>query len=159
MTDYEAIGGQEAVEQLVDRLYELVYADHQLRPYFAGVDPVRLKRHKARLLTYLLGGPANYGGQALRTAHQRLGIPHEHYLRMNAYLVGALWESGAKADVVLRISLLLDTVGRRIVDGAAATGDTAAPHHHRTEPGATVQCPERNGHQVLPSGQPPMGRA
>lgn len=68
-SSYERVGGAEGLRDLVDTFYRRVLDDDHLRPYFAGTDMVRLKRHQAALLTKVLGGPDGHAGRDLGIAH------------------------------------------------------------------------------------------
>jgi hemoglobin len=71
---YEQIGGAPAVELLVDRFYERLWADSSLQKYFAAIDRVDLKRHQRMFLNLALGGGEPYTGRPLAEAHADLRI-------------------------------------------------------------------------------------
>ncbi|MEA2264419.1 MAG: hemoglobin [Solirubrobacteraceae bacterium] len=71
---YEQIGGAPAVELLVDRFYERLWADSSLQRYFAEIDRVDLKRHQRMFLNLALGGGEPYTGRPLPEAHADLRI-------------------------------------------------------------------------------------
>jgi hemoglobin len=69
---YEAIGGQETIDKLVNAFYPRVYDDKELRPLFQG-DMEEIKRKQRMFLPQFLGGPALYsqefGPPAMRQRH------------------------------------------------------------------------------------------
>jgi hemoglobin len=73
---YDAIGGQETIDKLVEAFYPRVYEDENLRPIFHG-DMEEIKRKQRLFLPQFLGGPALYsmefGPPAMRQRH----LPHE----------------------------------------------------------------------------------
>src|SRR5438552_2795339 len=73
-TLYERLGGGAAIRSVVDRFYQLVLADDELRPYFAGTDLTALRRHQALFVSQVTGGPAAYAGRDMAVAHAGLGI-------------------------------------------------------------------------------------
>ena len=116
---YERIGGAATIRLAVDRFYQLLVVDPDLAPYFADVDLPALKRHQVRLLSMVLGGPAEYDGRELETAHAGLGITDAHYTKVADYLTGVLRELGAPPDVIEATASVVDSVRASIVTGGA----------------------------------------
>jgi hemoglobin len=71
MSLYDDIGGAEAIGAALDAFYATVGADSRVSPYFEGVDMVKLKSHVGAFFALALGGPSNYSGLDLRSAHAR----------------------------------------------------------------------------------------
>jgi hemoglobin len=115
-SDYQAIGGAEAVKHVVGRFYEMVLADPELAPYFVGVDLVRLKRHQVLLVSQVLGGPAEYDGRDLKTAHQGRGITKDHFGRVVVHLVAALREAGVPEEIIGRVGEALGPTEGDVVE-------------------------------------------
>jgi hemoglobin len=115
-SDYERIGGGDAVRQVVGRFYELVLADPELADYFVGSDLVRLKRHQALLISQVLGGPAEYDGRALGAAHRGMGISSEDFGRVVVHLVSALREARVAEDIIGRVGDVLGGTKAEIVE-------------------------------------------
>lgn len=61
-TLYEAIGGEETIDQLVEAFYPKVYEDPDLSPLFhQGIDMIKYKQRL--FLTQFTGGPRLYSDQ------------------------------------------------------------------------------------------------
>lgn len=126
-TAYQRIGGGPAVKAAVEKFYELVLADPELRGFFVNdsnggsgtVNLVELRRHLAALLASVLGGPDTYSGRDLATAHQGLGITGAHFDLVADYLEATLLLLHIPRDIV---SSTMATVGglRGTVIGSAA---------------------------------------
>jgi len=71
MSLYDALGGAQAISGALDTFYVKVFADPRVSKYFEGVDMVKLKAHIGAFFAMALGGPSNYHGRDLRTAHER----------------------------------------------------------------------------------------
>ena len=115
-TDYQRIGGAEAVKHVVGRFYEMVLADPELAPYFVGVDLVRLKRHQVLLVSQVLGGPAEYDGRSLKDAHAGRGITKDHFGRVVVHLVAALREAGVPEEIIGRVGEALGPTEGDVVE-------------------------------------------
>lgn len=119
VSDYERVGGAPAIRAVVDRFYQLVLGDEQLRSFFADTDMTQLKRHQVLLISQVLGGPASYDGRDLRTAHSGLAISSEDFGQVVDYLVQALVEAGVDEEIIDRVADELAATEKDVV----AAGD------------------------------------
>ena len=119
-TDYERVGGADAVTTVVQLFYERVLADPELSGYFTGVDIPRLKRHQVLLISQVLGGPAEYDGRDLRDAHAGMSITSDHYARVFGHLVAVLHDAGVEAEIIGRVGTELAGAERAIVSSSTA---------------------------------------
>ncbi len=103
---YEQVGGAPAVELLVDRFYERLWADSSLQKYFTGIDRVDLKRHQRMFLNLALGGGEAYTGRPLPEAHRDLRIDNAAFDKVAEHLTITMRE------------LEIDESAITIIDGA-----------------------------------------
>jgi hemoglobin len=98
---FDRLGGSPAIDAAAELFYRKVLADPLLSSYFDDVDMDRQIAKQAAFLTMALGGPNNYTGADLRTAHARLsGLGDEHVDRVIDLLAATLRELGvADADI------------------------------------------------------------
>jgi hemoglobin len=115
-TYYDRIGGAPALREAVDRFYRLVLADPDLAPYFTAVDVDRVKRHQVLLFTTLLGGPDEYPGQSLASAHTGLGITGPHFDAVVTHLISVLVELSVPEDIINVVGKTLAGVRGDIVE-------------------------------------------
>lgn len=74
---YQRLGGYDALAAVADDFLGGLAADRQLARFFVGVsaDSLRkLRQHVVDQLCEASGGPCNYFGRSMRTAHAGLGI-------------------------------------------------------------------------------------
>ena len=115
---FVAIGGSAAVAGAVDELYRRLMADPVTAPAFASFPTERmaaLKRHQVLLLTRVLGGPDQYDGRDLRTAHADLGIDATTYQRVSLHLITVLHDLGVPMDILQTADSTLHAVAPDIV--------------------------------------------
>jgi hemoglobin len=112
---YEQIGGARAVEAAVERLYEKILADPDIRGSYAQTDMGRLKAHQRAFLTAALGGPDTYSGLTIRQAHAGRGVTEAAFDGVVARLVATLEELAVPADVIPRIVAALAPLKSDIV--------------------------------------------
>ena len=83
---YEQIGGAPALNTLVDRFYEHLWADADLQKFFAGIDRNELKKHQRMFLNMVLGGGETYTERPLIEAHASLAIDNVAFDKVADYL-------------------------------------------------------------------------
>ena len=87
---YADIGGSEAVESVVTEFYDRVLDDPLLEPYFEGYDMATLYAHQVQFISAVAGGPVEYTGADMQSAHEGMGITEEAYSHVAGHLADAL---------------------------------------------------------------------
>jgi hemoglobin len=103
-TLYQRIGGEAAIVAAVDLFYDKVMADPLTRPFFAGIDmPAQIKKQVA-FMTIAFGGPHEYTGRDLKTAHAGLvkdrGLSDVHFDAVAGHLEATLVELGVEPGLI-----------------------------------------------------------
>src|SRR5579862_9560834 len=96
---FDRMGGQPAVDRLVDSLYDRFEADRAIRPFF-GRDLASGRARQKRFFAEWLGGPARYSESAwaaLYQHHEDLPITADVAQRWLAHLRGALGDAALHA--------------------------------------------------------------
>lgn len=91
-TLYERLGEGDAIAAVVDEFYDRVLADDELEAYFENTDTAALREHQTQFLSSVTGGPDQYDGVDMATAHEHLGVTVAHFGRIAEHLDGALRE-------------------------------------------------------------------
>lgn len=101
---YEKIGGDDAVTAAVGLFYEKVLADELTRPFFDGLDMEQQVRKQIAFMSWALGGPSEYRGRDLRTAHAGLvrnrGLDDRHFDAIAGHLQATLEELDVPRDLI-----------------------------------------------------------
>lgn len=117
MTDFEAIGGEQAVDGHVRAFVDRMFDDWIIGFLFAGKDRERIVRHEAEHASRVLGGPTRYTGRPLGATHGPLGINRGQFRRRLAILRTVLAERGVPEEVVGRWLAHDQRLERVITDG------------------------------------------
>jgi hemoglobin len=113
---YARLGGAPTIRRVVDRLYQRIFADTELYlRYFAHVDKPTLKAHMAMLLTDVFGGPKQYTGRDLRTAHAHLRdsqgrpvrVTPADFRKVGQYVLGAVLLENPDDDIAAAVPVVL----------------------------------------------------
>ncbi len=101
---YERIGGEAAVTAAVDLFYDKVMADERTRRFFAGIDIAAQIKKQMAFMTLAFGGPDEYKGRDLKSAHAGLvkhhGLGDVHFDAVAEHLKATLDELKVPADLV-----------------------------------------------------------
>jgi hemoglobin len=97
---YDAIGGYEAIEVVVEDFYTRVLADDDLSGFFAGSNMNRLKGKQVEFFAAALGGPVPYTGAPMKQVHQGRGIMMSHFTLVAGHLADALSQAGVPPATV-----------------------------------------------------------
>jgi len=94
-TLYERLGGAPAIEAVVDELYRRILSDPELAPFFTRVNLRSQKGRMRAFVAMVTGGPNEYRGRDMKTAHQRHAIEDRHFDLVAGHLVDSLGHVGA----------------------------------------------------------------
>ena len=89
-TLYSRLGGQPAIEAVVDQFIANVAADDRINARFANADIPRLNRMLVDQICEATGGPCTYTGADMRTAHAGMNITEAEFNALVEDLVAAL---------------------------------------------------------------------
>jgi methyl-accepting chemotaxis protein len=128
---YAQLGGKISVAAIVDRFYEKMLADPDIRPMLAKANLASLKQQQTLFLTYVLGGPADTRNRVTTPAHAQLLQP-KYTERATTHLALTLSEMNMAPEVV-------DNVMERVTQepdrdaGNADDGESVGENDSRQE--------------------------
>ena len=99
---YEQVGGAGAMDAAVDLFYRKVLADPLVSDFFDSTDMDEQRGKQKAFLTMVFGGPNEYAGKDLRTAHASLvenGMNDSHFDAVAGHLQATLDELGVASEV------------------------------------------------------------
>ena len=91
-TLYERLGGEESIAAVVDAFYDRVLSDERVSHFFEDVDMRKQRAHQTQFLSAVAGGPVEYSGEDMESAHDNLEIRQEHFDAIAQHLEGMLLE-------------------------------------------------------------------
>jgi hemoglobin len=103
--------------------YDKVMQDGRLSPFFAGIDMDGQIKKQIAFLTMAFGGPHEYTGRSLRTAHAPLmarGLTDLHFDATVAHLDDTLRELGVSDALVAEVRALVEETRKDVLGGRAA---------------------------------------
>jgi hemoglobin len=108
---YERLGGSLAIRSVTEVFYRKVLADDLLAPYFDDVDMDRQIAKQASFLTMALGGPNEYTGDDLRSAHAGMAdLDDKHFDAVIGHLADTLRVFGVSEADVAAVGAVADSV-------------------------------------------------
>ena len=119
-TLFQRVGGEQVIAELIDRFYDSVVADPELKPFFENVPMVKLRRMQREFFSAALDGPIRYTGRPLGHVHHGRGITKHHFSLYVGHLIDTLQSFALKERDVQEIISRISTYANEI------TGDTAS---------------------------------
>lgn len=107
--------GAPAIADVVVTFYKMMIGDPSLSPYFDDYDVEEIMSHQHAFLCAATGGPLDYLGRSIRSAHDRLGITNDAFDRTNEHLAAALAGAGVNSDLVGSILAKVEAFRSHIV--------------------------------------------
>ena len=102
MSDHDLIGGEVALQSIIDDFVGRVFDDVMIGFIFKGKSPERLREMEFQLASEQLGGPHVYQGRDIAAVHAPLPIMGGHFLRRRQILLNTLRQHGVVVDVIDR---------------------------------------------------------
>jgi hemoglobin len=116
---YERIGGESAIMAAVDLFYGRVLDDEVTKPFFEGLDMTRQIAKQVAFMTWAFGGPSEFRGRDLRTAHADLvknrGLGDEHFDAIARHLEATLKELGVADDLIREALGIVSTTRNEVL--------------------------------------------
>lgn len=110
-TLFEKLGGAPAVDAAVDIFYRKVLGDDRISEYFDGIDMAEQAKKQKSFLTMVFGGPNNYEGKDLRSAHAGMkGLTDVHVDAVIENLGATLAELGVDESLIAEVAGIANSV-------------------------------------------------
>ena len=109
---FEQLGGEAAVNAAVDIFYRRVLNDHRINRFFDNTDMDQQAAKQKAFLTMAFGGPANYNGADMRTAHAKfvkMGLDDSHFDAVVEHLAGTLQELNVPDALIEQVAAIAET--------------------------------------------------
>jgi hemoglobin len=68
------LGGEKAIDAVVDKFYEFMLNDNVVSPFFVNTDMEKQRKRQKQFITMVTGGPNNYEGTDMKMAHDKFKI-------------------------------------------------------------------------------------
>lgn len=116
---YQKLGGQNAVDAVVETFYRKVLTDERVMEFFDDVDmDLQISKQKA-FLTMVLGGPVAYTGKDMRDGHKHLvarGLNDHHVDAVVQLLAASLEEHGVSAADIEQVAMIANSVRNDVLN-------------------------------------------
>ncbi len=114
---FERLGGSLAIRPVTELFYRKVLADDLLAAYFDDVDMDRQVAKQTSFLTMVLGGPTQYTGRDLRSAHARMtDLDDKHFDAVLGHLADTLREFGVGEAEVMAVGAIAESVRNDVLN-------------------------------------------
>ncbi len=110
---FQRLGGQEAVDSVVETFYRKVLMDDRINQYFEDIDMDEQIQKQKAFLTMVFGGPASYSGRDMREAHRHLvdrGLNDQHVDAVLELLASSLADHGVSQEDISEVAGIANSV-------------------------------------------------
>ena len=114
-TLFDSMGGASVLHTAVDKFTDIVIADQRINLTFADTDLGKFKELLYEQLCQLSGGPCQYTGRDMHTAHQKLNVNTAEFDALAEDLYIALGKSGVPYRLQNKLMAKLAPMKRDIV--------------------------------------------
>jgi hemoglobin len=110
---YQKLGGQNAVDAVVETFYRKVLTDDRISDFFDDVDMDHQIAKQKAFLTMVFGGPVAYSGKDMREGHRHLvarGLNDSHVDAVVELLAASLAEHGVSPEDIEQVAVIANSV-------------------------------------------------
>jgi hemoglobin len=124
---YDRLGGIGAITTVVDSFVARAARDDRINKKFAKTDVARLRFHLIEQVCNVTGGPCDYTGRDMPTAHRNMGVTDGEFDALVEDLSATLDQLGVAAAEKNELLALLGPLRPQIVTSPGATTGMALP--------------------------------
>ncbi|MEZ5352676.1 MAG: PAS domain-containing protein [Bryobacteraceae bacterium] len=143
-TLYSRLGGASAIGAAVDGLYRRILADPGLMGLFEHTAIDKLKSQQRAFLAQALGGPRNYRGADMRSAHANLAINQTQFDAVAAHLIDTLAELAVPSSLIDEVVAIAASLAGDIVTVPANVSrkDSPMSNFQQSDRSAATAAPD-----------------
>jgi len=116
---YERLGAMDGINSIVSDTIALHVKNEEISHYFEGVDLDNLAQHVAAFFAAGTGGPADYQGRDMTSAHADMNMSDADFDSAVADVLTAVKSNGVDDESAAEVAAILESL-RPAVMGAAA---------------------------------------
>jgi hemoglobin len=116
---YERLGAMDGIKSIVSDTIALHVENEEIAHYFDGVDLDNLAHHVAAFFAAGTGGPADYQGRDMTSAHEGMNMTDADFDSAVADVLAAVKSNGVDDESATEVAAILESL-RPAVMGAAA---------------------------------------
>lgn len=131
---YDRLGGIEAIKAVVGEFAGRVLADERVNKKFAKSDAPRLVLHLQEQICAATGGPCEYTGQDMKSAHKYMKVTEGEFNALVEDLVGALDKFNVPEKEKNDLLAILGPLKGQIVEVKGTATGTALPSDFKPAP-------------------------
>jgi len=109
---FDQLGGEAAVNAAVDIFYRRVLTDYRINRFFDKTNMEEQAAKQKAFLTMAFGGPNDYTGTDMRTAHAKfvkMGLSDSHFDIVVEHLAATLEELKVPKELIGQVAAIAET--------------------------------------------------
>ncbi len=113
---YQKLGGQAALNAVIDAFYVKVLADDRIKHHFAEVNMDKQSKRQKAFLAAAFGGPVPWTGKNMRKAHADLALTEADFNAVAENLVATLKDFKVKQELIDRVVVIALSVKNDVLN-------------------------------------------
>ena len=125
---FERLGGEEAIDGVVNIFYAKILLDDRVKQFFEGIDIGQQIAKQKAFLSFVFGGPTPYEGKDLGDVHKPAvakGLNDSHFDLIVKFLDEALQEMNVIPELIKEVVVIAESVRSTVLSKDAATVKSA----------------------------------
>ncbi|CDW78927.1 globin [Stylonychia lemnae] len=115
-TLYERLGGADAINAVVEGMYQKIFTDEDLIDFFRKTDKPRQLEMQRQFLTYAFGGSSEWHGKSMKESHRGRGITTDDFNKVAGHVVSTMKELSVPQELIDEVVAILLTLVDDCVD-------------------------------------------
>ena len=99
-TLYERLGGEGAIQAVVDGMYAKIFPDPELSDFFRKTDHAHQKAMQVNFLTFATGGSTEYTGKSMIDVHKGRGITDADFDRVCGHVISTMQDLNVTQELI-----------------------------------------------------------
>jgi len=112
---YERVGGDPSIQAVMEGFFARIMSDRELAPIFERVNIERHSRRTAAFVAAAAGGPQEWSGRDMATAHRHLQVTNDQFDRVAAHLNDTLEDMTVPTGLIGELLILVGSLRSQIV--------------------------------------------
>ena len=113
---YVQLGEKQGIETIVEEMLYRVGGDDRIAHHFDGVDIMRVHKLISEQVCDLSGGPCDYSGEDMKTAHRNMGVDNADFNALVEHLITAMEKQDIPVSAQNQLLALLAPMHGDIVE-------------------------------------------
>lgn len=146
---YDRLGGNNAINAIVDDFVNKIISDIRINKKFAKSDPTRFITNLKDFICVITGGPCKYNGNDMKSAHKGMGVTEGEFNALFEDLVMTLDKLKIPTNEINELLVALAKYKPLIVEKNSQETGAEVPNHFKPTPPLETKAKKIDNKSIL----------